>query len=695
MAQTADLLFELGTEELPPKALKTLRNALGSAVEKGLENAGLPHQGIKLYATPRRLALVISALATTQPDKQQERRGPAVSAAFDDAGNAKPAAQGFARSCGVDVTALERLQTDKGEWLVFRSTQPGAATTTLLVDIFANALAQLPIPKRMRWGNLKTEFVRPVHWVVLLFGDQVVDGEILGTPTGRQSRGHRFHHPHPITFANAQEYVPLLQQAHVIVDVERRREVIVTQVQQIADQLGQRALLDEALLDEVCALVEWPVALSGQFDARFLEVPSEALISSMQDHQKYFPVIDKSGALAPYFITVANIDSSDPEQIKRGNERVIRPRLADAAFFWQQDRKVPLIERCENLRQVVFQKKLGTLYDKVQRVSALAEEIALALGGDGALAARAAQLSKCDLLTEMVGEFPELQGVMGRYYAQHDGEEQQVADALDQQYQPRFAGDALPQSVTGQALAIADKLDTLAGIFAIGNVPTGDKDPFALRRAALGVLRIMIECDLDLALPPLLDSALQRIAAQGCVDATRCEQTATRLYEFMMERLRAYYRDKTVATDVFDAVLATRPSRPHDFALRVVAVTAFRDLPEASSLAAANKRIRNILKKAEEEIPAIVDHGVLVEASEQTLAQQIKMLTDEVEPLFAAARYSDAMQRLATLREPVDRFFDDVMVMSDDTALRTNRLALLNQLSLLFLRVADLSRLQG
>ncbi|MDV3238699.1 MAG: glycine--tRNA ligase subunit beta [Gammaproteobacteria bacterium] len=688
--ETRDLLIEIGTEELPPKALLRLSRAFSDGVRKGLIQADLAFGEVHDYAAPRRLAVWIEAVAATQADREQIRRGPALAAAFDDEGNPTPGAQGFARSCGVGVEQLEKLETDKGAWLVHRVMERGRGTAELVPDIVDRALCQLPIPKRMRWGAGTAEFVRPVHWIVLLFGDEVIDAEILGVRSGRETRGHRFHHPAPIYIGEPAAYAPLLQtEGRVLADFAERREAIRGQVIEAGVAAGGRALIDEDLLDEVTALVEWPVAVVGDFETRFLEVPSEALISTMQDNQKYFPVVDAQGRLLPHFITISNIVSRDPAQVKAGNERVVRPRLTDAAFFWNQDRRQRLEARIDRLGTMVFQSRLGTLLDKQKRVARLAAHIAAALGADPRLAERAAMLAKCDLLTQMVFEFPELQGVMGRYYARHDGEPDEVAQAIDEQYRPRFAGDALPETATGQALAIADRLDTLVGIFAIGQPPTGDKDPFALRRAALGVLRILIEGGRDLDLAELLAAA-----AAGFPAALAAGTAVDGVFEFMMERLRAYYTDAGIAPDVFDAVRAQRPTRPLDFHARLHAVTEFRALPEAESLAAANKRIGNILRKTEEAIPAAVAAERLVDAAERDLAKGLDELRGEVESAFDRGDYTTGLRRLAALREPVDRFFDNVMVMAEDAALRANRLALLQQLQSLFLRAADLSRLQ-
>jgi glycyl-tRNA synthetase beta chain len=691
-----DLLIEIGTEELPPKALLRLSQAFTDGVRKGLEQAALAFGNVHSYAAPRRLAIWIEQLATAQADREQIRRGPALTAAFDGEGNATPGAQGFARSCGVTMEQLERLETDKGAWLIYRVMERGRASADLIPDIVSQSLHQLPIPKRMRWGAGTAEFVRPVHWIVLLFGDTVIDAEILGVQSDRETRGHRFHHPQAIYIGEPAAYAPLLEtEGRVMADFAARREAIRGQVIEAGVAAGGRALIADDLLDEVTALVEWPVAVVGDFETRFLDVPSEALISTMQDNQKYFPVVDSADKLLPHFITISNIVSRDPIQVKAGNERVVRPRLTDAAFFWNQDRKQRLETRIDKLGTMVFQTKLGTLLDKQKRVATLAGHIAAAIGADKQLAERAAMLAKCDLLTHMVFEFPELQGVMGRYYAQHDGEPAEVAQALDEQYRPRFAGDALPETATGQALAIADRLDTLVGIFAIGQPPTGDKDPFALRRAALGMLRIFIEGRRDLDLVHLLVEAANNLKDTLKLDDNKIADIAKTVFEFMMDRLRAYYTDAGIAPDVFDAVLAQVPRRPLDFHARLHAVTQFRALPEAESLAAANKRIGNILRKSEEKIPGTVDAARLIDTAELDLAKALDELLDGVSAQFDHGDYTAGLRRLAALREPVDRFFDNVMVMAEDAALRANRLALLQQLQGLFLRVADLSRLQS
>jgi len=693
MNATRDLLIEIGTEELPPKALKRLSHAFTEGVREGLAAAELSHGALQSYAAPRRLAILVSDLTERQPDKQVERRGPAVTAAFDDEGCPTKAAEGFARSCGLSVEALERLETEQGSWLVHRSEQKGQPTQALIPGIVAQALDGLPIPKRMRWGDLKVQFVRPVHWLVLLFGDEVIDAELMAVRAGRETRGHRFHHPQKIYIGEPAAYAPLLEtEGHVLPDFDQRREAIRGQVMEAAATTRGRAVIDEDLLDEVTSMIEWPMAVLGNFDPRFLEVPAEALISAMKGHQKYFHVVDASGALLPHFITVSNIESRQPELVRAGNERVIRPRLTDADFFWNQDRKHKLASRLSSLESVVFQHKLGSMAAKVRRLMAVAGTVAETLGGNKYHAERAAELAKCDLMTDMVGEFPELQGIMGRYYAAHDGEPGDVPQAIEEHYLPRFAGDALPQTITGRAVALADKLDTLIGIFAIGQAPTGDKDPFALRRAALGLVRILIEQDVELDLVQALKTAAAAYNEQqpGRVS----DKVVHEVLEFILGRLHPYYNAHGYAYDEIDAVVCLRPARLNDLDQRLRALAEFRRLPEADSLAAANKRISNIIKKSEAVVPSQFDAGLFSDAEEKTLASRLNAMEAEVAPLFAARDYEQAMKRLADLREPVDAFFDKVLVMADDAAVRLNRLALLNRLRNLFLQVADISRLQ-
>ena len=683
-----DLLLEIGTEELPPRSLSRLAAALADGVHQGLQDKGLEHGDVSWQASPRRLAVMVRDLVANQEDKQVVKRGPAVASAFDQAGEPTRAAEGFARSCGVTVADLERMETGKGSWLSYSYLEQGARTDELAPAVIDRALAGLPIPKRMRWGAHDTEFVRPVHWVVLLFGEDVIPATILGMETGRETRGHRYHHPGAIELSNPGEYTHrLLAEGRVVADFTERKERVRQAVVEAAKSCGGQALIDEDLLDETTALVEWPVAVSGTFDDEFLQLPREVLIATMQSQQKYFPVLHPdNGELTAGFIAVANIAGASPDTIKRGNERVIRPRLADAAFFWERDRKQPLEQFGAHMDKVVFQQKLGTLADKAARVENLGEYIAVQLGIEPDPVKRAARLAKCDLLTDMVGEFPELQGIMGRYYALESNEDPEVARALDEQYMPRYAGAGLPQTTAGRILALADKLDTLVGIFAAGQAPTGDKDPFGLRRAALGCLRIMIEC----ALPLDLEACIAHSATTfpGDVDAAA---TAAGVFDFMLERLRRYYLDDGVSTAVFDAVQACRPTEPHDFHLRVLAVNEFLQLPESSSLVSANKRIGNILKQAEHRRGTGPDKALLVEKTEQDLYRQMNACG-----LGARSGRDDYIARLATLaglRDYVDAFFDEVMVMCEDESLRNNRLALLGELRALFLAVADISRL--
>jgi len=690
MSKVKDLLIEIGTEELPPTALNKLSTAFYNGVKEGLEKADLSFSDIKKYAAPRRLALLISDLDIKQKDKNVERRGPAIAAAFDEDGCPSKAAEGFARSCGVKVEDLDKLETDKGAWLNFKTEQKGKNTSELIADIVQSALDKLPIPKRMRWADLDSQFVRPVHWLILLFGEDVIDAEILSVKSGRETRGHRFHHPETITIPSPKEYEMLLEtHGKVIADFDRRKEAVRGQVNEIALKVAGKAMIDEDLLEEVSAMVEWPVAVMGNFEKRFLDVPQETLILTMKTNQKYFYVVDNKGALLPNFITVSNIESKDVSKVQEGNERVIRPRFADAEFFWSQDRKSKLVDRLTSLGTVVFQKKLGTLLDKTRRIEKISSAIADQLAGDTQLALRAAELCKCDLMTEMVGEFPSLQGVMGRYYAENDGEQAEVATALEEYYKPKFSGDTLPQSVTSQSLAIADRLDTLVGIFAIGQTPTGDKDPFALRRAALGVLRIIIENNLDLDLLHLI-----KIAAEQHNANIKAHDAESAVFDFILDRLHAYYLDKGILPDVLDAVLSTKPSKPLDINNRLLAVDAFRQLSEAESLAAANKRIGNILKKVKGKLPNKVDQKLLQEDAEKDLFIKLTQLDDKVQTLIDATKYQDALAELSTLRKNVDQFFDDVMVMADDEKLKNNRIALLNKLHDLFLQIADISKLQ-
>ncbi|MGM8850553.1 glycine--tRNA ligase subunit beta [Salinicola halophyticus] len=683
------LLIELGVEELPPGALANLASALRDGVVKGLDDAEVPHGEAYALASPRRLAVRVAALADKQPDREVEKRGPALAAAFKD-GQPTKAAEGFARSCGVTVDELIHLETDKGTWLGYREQQQGDNVETLLPAILNAAVNALPVPKNMRWGASRIEFSRPVHWLVLLYGDQTVPASVLGLESGRTTLGHRFHAPAPIELAHADDYEAALENAYVLVDLERRRERIREQVLAEAEVQDAQAVIDEDLLEEVSGLVEWPVALTGTFDERFLEVPAECLISSMKANQKYFHLLDVDGKLRPQFITVANIDSEDPQQVIYGNEKVIRPRLADAAFFFEVDRKQTLEARRESLANVVFQRELGSLADKSARSEVVARFIAGKIDGNSQAAARAAQLAKCDLVTEMVLEFPELQGIMGTYYARHDGEPEAVAEAIHEQYLPRFAGDVIPQTSTGQALALADRLDTLTGIFGIGQRPTGAKDPFALRRATIGVLNILIKGERDLDLRELLE-----LAASQHRDLPKAEGLIDDVLTYMLDRFRAWSQDEGLPVDVYLAVRARPVTRPLDFARRLRAVHRFSQREEAAALAAANKRVSNILAKQQHGGSTQVKGDLLVEDAEIALANAVADCRDQVEPLFQEADYAQALDILATLRAPVDRFFDEVMVATDDSAVRANRLALLASLQALFLEVADIAELQS
>ncbi|KUJ72592.1 glycine--tRNA ligase subunit beta [Thiomicrospira sp. WB1] len=689
-----DFLLEIGTEELPPNALKTLSVALGNELENALQAAELAYESAEVFASPRRLAVRINQCQARQSDKQVERKGPAKKAAFDDQGQPTKAAEGFARSCGLSVDQLEEMDTPKGVWLVARLTETGQPTPSLLPQMVETAVQKLPIPKRMRWGDSDVSFVRPVHWVVMLWGQEVLPVSLLGKTAGNQTYGHRFHAPGAIVLPSPRDYeVALRQQGYVEPDFAHRRARIETMVQAAAESEGGRAEIDPALLDEVTALNEWPSAVVGDFDTRFLSVPPEALISAMKGHQKYFHLLDTDGQLMAKFITITNIESRRPASVKEGNERVIRPRLSDARFFWDQDRKQPLDDFLPRLKTVVFQQKLGTLFDKVERLETLAVKVGRPLIGEGVSAAqleRAARLSKCDLMTEMVDEFPDLQGVMGRYYAQAQKEEPVVADAIESQYRPRFAGDALPDHPVGQALAIADKLDTITGIYGIGQIPKGDKDPFALRRSALGLLRIMIEKQLDLDLMALIEASL---ALHAQVDASR--DTAQAIYEFMIGRLRAYYLDQGVTPEQFEAVRVCRPTHPLDFDHRMDAVRHFSDMEEAQSLSAANKRIANILKKVTDTLPEEVNTALFEQPEEKALFEQLDALRESVSESIAGQNYREALMRLAAIRETVDAFFDEVMVMAKDDAVKQNRLALLSQIYGLFGQVADISRLSN
>lgn len=687
---TRDLLIEIGTEELPPKALFHLSSAFADQIAKQLKDLNLGFGDVERFATPRRLAVLIRDLEEAQQDNEKTRLGPAVKAAFDQDGQPTKAAVGFARSCGVDVSDLARSDKDGIEKLAFTVLEKGQATAALIPDLLEPALSNLPIPKRMRWGSSRNEFVRPVHWVVVLFGSEAVPASVLGVTSGTATRGHRFHHNSDIPLAEAGSYESALQeQGKVIASFEKRREMIREQVLQEGVRLNATAVIEADLLEEVTSLVEYPVALTGSFEEAFLSVPQEALILAMKSHQKCFYLTDSNGKLLPKFITISNIESTDPDQVVKGNERVIRPRLADAQFFYDTDKENSLESRQTALGKLIFQDKLGTVLDKCSRVGELATLIANQVDANPEYCLRAAQLSKCDLLTNMVGEFADLQGLMGSYYAEHDGEPVDVSKAIYEQYQPRFAGDAVPETLTGAVLAIADKLDSMVGLFGIGQPPTGSKDPFALRRAAIGLLRIIVEKQLKLDLAEVIDASVKTYPA-GLLEV----DTSSQVFEFVLERFRAWYLEKGISSEEFQSVFVLKPSRPLDFHLRLNAVHAFYQLPEAKPLAAANKRVANILaKQASSDAVLTLDESLLSEPAEITLAAELQKKELEVAPLFADGKYTEGLKVLSGLKASVDTFFDDVMVMTDDAAVKNNRLALLKRLQSLFLRSADISQL--
>ncbi|HHE9992051.1 TPA: glycine--tRNA ligase subunit beta [Haemophilus influenzae] len=686
---TQNFLVEIGTEELPPKALKTLATSFADNVEAELNQAGLSFDKIEWFAAARRLAVKVLNLATQQPSKEIEKRGPAVSAAFDAEGKPTKAAEGWARGCGITVEQAERIATDKGEWLIHRAKIEGQPTKNLLNDIVANALAKLPIPKPMRWADKTVQFIRPVHTVTMLLGDELIEGEILGVASARTIRGHRFLGEKEFEIQHADQYPQLLcEKGSVVADFNERKAEILAKSQAKATALGGVADIEESLLEEVTSLVEYPNVLAAKFEERFLAVPAEALVYTMKGDQKYFPIYDKDGRLLPHFIFVSNINPEDPTAIIEGNEKVVRPRLTDAEFFFKTDLKQKLVDRLPRLETVLFQQQLGTLKDKTDRIEQLAGEIAKQIGADEAKAKRAGLLSKCDLMTNMVFEFTDTQGVMGMHYARHDGEDEEVAVALNEQYMPRFAGDELPKSLVASAVALADKFDTLTGIFGIGQAPKGSADPFALRRAALGALRIIVEKNLPLDLEDLVKKSAALFG-----DKLTNKNVVADVVDFMLGRFRAWYQDEGIAVDVIQAVLARRPTRPADFDARVRAVSHFRTLDSAEALAAANKRVSNILAKADAAIGEI-NLTACVEPAEKALSKAVLALRTEVQPLIAQGDYTTVLDKLANLRAPVDSFFDNVMVNAEDPALRQNRLAILNTLQGLFLQVADISVLQ-
>ncbi len=688
-----DFLVEIGTEELPPKSLQKLSEAFTLGVRQRLSKAGLQCGETSSFATPRRLALLIRDLDEEQSDQMAEKKGPAVNAAFDAAGNPTKACEGFARSCGTTPDKLTRSDTDKGSWMVYRQIIKGQKTKALLPQFVNDSLADLPIPKRMRWGAGRVEFVRPVHWVVMLGNGDVIEGEILGRKTDRYTRGHRFHSPGRIAIPFADHYEStLLEKGQVVADFGRRRSRIESQIRQVAEKLGAQPVIDPDLLDEVTALNEWPVALAGRFEERFLAVPAEALISTMKENQKYFHLLDTNGKMLPAFITVANIESRDPSQVIKGNERVVRPRLTDAAFFFETDRKQSLESRLPALRTIVFQNELGSVHDRVTRIAHLSGRIAEATQAPVDACRRAGLLCKADLVTSMVLEFPDLQGIMGRYYALESGESVAVANAIEEHYRPRFSGDSLPESAVGTIVALAEKLDTLVGIFGINQPPTGARDPFGLRRAALGVLRILVEKSINLDLKALIAWSIEAYPAGFATEAL-----SYTVSDYLIERFRSWYDDAGVAPEVFLSVASRKPTNPLEFHSRVKAVSEFMELTEASSLIAANKRVSNILDKESAAIlgGALVDSAHLNLAEERDLNDQIRRLEQAITPLLQTFEYTIALRQLAELKEPVDRFFDKVMVMADDAEVRTNRLRLLYSLRQLFLKIADISVLQG
>lgn len=693
------ILFELGSEELPPKSLKPLRDSLKASVETQLQDANISYESLKVMAAPRRLSLLIEGISDKQPDRVEQKRGPAVKAAYDAEGKPTRAAEGFAKGLGIDVSELMTIETDKGDYIGYELTVQGQETTELLPNIFQNALDNLPIAKRMRSGASREEFVRPVKWLVLMQDDQVIEASIQGLQAGNETLGHRYHSPQPIVIPHAKEYESVLEVAKVIVDFDRRQQLIVEGVKKLSAEVNADAIVPQDLLDEVTALVDLPVALRASFEERFLQVPQEALISTMQADQKYFCLTDKEGKLQPYFIFISNIESKDPSQVVSGNEKVVRPRLADAEFFFLQDQKQPLIEMAESLKNRVFQDKLGTIWEKSERIASLAAFIATTFKEQNITAysdidveqtKRAAMLSKADLTSTLVGEFPELQGIAGTYYARLNGEPETIAAAVEEQYLPKFSGDVLPQTAIGICLALADRLDTLVGIFGIDQAPTGSKDPFSLRRSAIGVLRILIEKKLPINLKVLIEQAVANYQGKLADE----QKTLTQVMEFINSRYRAMYTEQGISVDSIQAVLAINPHLPLDFDQRLHAVSEFRNLPQAATLAEINKRVANILAKSEGQVGELVDESLLTEDAEKVLYQALSKAKTEVAPLQADAQYNQILQSLATLEAPLTGFFDNVMVNSEDEALKANRLTLLKQVRELFLTVADVGELQ-
>ena len=689
MTKCEDFLVEIHTEELPPKTLLKLAEAFQSQIVERIQKAELSFDRCDVYAAPRRLAVCVKNLASSQPDQTVERKGPAINAAFDAHGKPTPACVGFARSCGVTPQELLTIKNHQGEWVGYQQHVPGKSVAELMPAIVEQSAMALPISKRMRWGNGDVQFVRPVHSVILMYGDQVIPATILGCVTGRKTRGHRFHSPGWLTISRVSDYNDLLMKNHVMADFANRRAAIQNDANKVCAHEGMPVLSNE-LLDEVAGLVEWPIAIYGYFDDAFLQLPEEVLISSMQDHQRYFPVKDSQGKLLPAFVAISNIDSKDPERVRHGNERVLRARLADAAFFFATDKHESLQQRVERLKGIVFQAKLGTLYDKAERISHIASFIASKIGASVELSARAGLLAKADLTTNMVNEFPELQGVMGGYYANHDGEADDVAQAIREQYMPRFAGDKLPGSLIGQVVAIADRIDTLVGTFGMNQIPTGEKDPFGLRRAAVGILRILIEDEIDLDLREVLDVAVSCYKAK-----LENKDVVAQILNFMQERLRFWYLEQEISADVFAAVAALSITNPLDVHQRVKAVQAFKNLSEAETLSVANKRVSNILSKYVDVLDAKkIDPEYFENAAETELARQLEVKSQLVKDLYQSGKYDQVLLQLAELRQPIDDFFDTAMVMTDDKQRRENRILLLSKLRALFLQVADIALLQ-
>ena len=687
---TNTLLIELGTEELPPKSLKKLATTFYDQIVSQITAADLAFESATWFASPRRFAVKVNALVEKQKDKEIEKRGPAVNVAFDAEGNPSKAAQGWAQSNGITIEQAQRLKTDKGEWLLHKAIQTGQSVEALIPEMVINALNKLPIPKPMRWGSERIQFIRPVHTLTLMYGDKIVSGEALGVKSNNLLQGHRFHHHGLVSLDHADNYESTLHDAYVIADYQKRQQLIIEQIKQAEQELSCDALIDQDLLDEVTALVEWPVTLIGSFDEEFLQVPAEPLIYSMKDHQKYFPVKDKNGKLLNKFIFVANIESKMPEKVIFGNEKVIRPRLADAEFFFKTDKKQTLESRLTSLESVLFQKQLGTLREKSERIALLSEHIAKTINEDSTLAYRAGLLSKTDLMSEMVLEFPQVQGTMGKYYAQHDGESEQVAQALEDQYRPRFAGDSLPEANIGCAVAIADKVDTLVGIFGINQPPKGDKDPFALRRAAIGLIRIIIEKQLDLDIADLIAASINNYG-----DKLSNSETKQQVIEFVLGRFRAHYQEQNVSVDVIQAVLVNAPTSPLDFDKRVSAVSHFKTLEQSTTLAAANKRVGNILAKFDGQLFDEFNQSITCEHAEKALAETFSSIKKIIAPLQAARDYQAVLTELSQIKQPIDEFFDSVMVMADDEQVKINRLTLLNEIRNSFLAIADISMLQS